>query len=236
MISRLYLSALVGAGLVPARHRATTRVAPTGAFLVVALGLAVMPARAQSAVDYYHDAAKLYIAEHNAEAEQAAEAGLALAPDDRKLQALLEKIRERNEQQQQQSGGEQEKQDEADEHQQGEGEQQDQNESGQPQPGDEGEQQQQAEGEEQSEQQPEGPADEPTNDERDGNTGQEGEPSEGTPQEGSGDADTPYDVKPGEMSRAEAERILRAIQSDELQLLRDVQRRRARPRYVEKDW
>ena len=208
------------------------------AFLLL---LVAAPAGAQSAVDFYHDAARLYIAEDNAQAERAAEAGLALAPDDQKLQALLEKIRERNDQEEQQGGGEPQ-QDDAEDQQQGEGEQQqDENESGQPQPGEEGEeqetgQQQPSEGEEQGQQQPEGPTDEPPRDEREGNTGQEGEPNEGTPQEGGGDADTPYDVKPGEMSRAEAERILRAIQSDELELLRDVQRRRARPRYVEKDW
>ena len=199
--------------------------------------LVAAPAGAQSAVDYYHDAARLYIAEDSAQAERAAEAGLALAPDDRKLQALLEKIRERNEQDQQQDGsGDQDEQNEADEQPQGEGEQQDQNDAGQPQPGDEGEQEtQQPDGDPSPEQQPpEGPTDEQDG-EREGNTGTEGEPSEGTPQGGGGTA-SPYDVKPGAMSRAEAERILRAIQSDERELLRDVQRRRARPRYVEKDW
>ena len=205
--------------------------------LFLLLLAASAPAPAQSAVDYYHDAARLYIAEDNARAEGAALAGLALAPEDRKLQALLEKIRERNEQEQQQNGEGEPQQDSADQQQQAEGEQQDQNDSGQPKPGDEGEQESpQPDGEpsQQNAQPPENPTDE-QGDEREGSTGTEGEESEGTPQGGGGTA-TPYDVKPGAMSRAEAERILRAIQSDQLELLRDVQRRRARPRFVEKDW
>lgn len=198
----------------------------------LALFLLAAPVAAQSAVDYYHDAAKLYIAENNAEAETAALAGLAAAPDDAKLQALLEKIRERNEQQGEQGDDGEPQENENEQSQEGEGQQQDQDASGEPQPGDEGEQQQEPGGEP-GQQQPEGPQEEPPPNEP-GEAGSEGEPSDEA-EGGDGEA-TPFDVKPGEMSRAEAERILRAIQSDELELLRDVQRRRARPRYVEKDW
>lgn len=201
-------------------------------FIAIALCLLAATAAAQPAVDYYHDAAQLYIAEDNAAAEEAALAGLALAPDDDKLRALLDKIRERNEQQGQQGNDGEQEDTENEQTQQGEGQQQDQNASGEPQPGDEGPQQQEPGGEP-GQQPPEGSQDEPPPDEREGEMGAEGEPGENA--QGGGEA-TPFDVKPGEMSRAEAERILRAIQTDELELLRDVQRRRARPRYVEKDW
>lgn len=199
--------------------------------LLVLLGAA--PATAQSAMDYYHTAAQLYIGEQNPQAEAAAEAGLALDPGNTKLQALLEKIREQQEQQN--GGGEQQEQDDADEQQPGEGEQQPDGAEGgeQPQPDAESEGEQEGEQQQPSEQQP--PEDQTVPDEREANAGAEGETQPEEPQDGSGTA-TPFEVKPGEMSRDEAERILRAIQTDELELLRDVQRRRARPRYVEKDW
>lgn len=41
---------------------------------------------------------------------------------------------------------------------------------------------------------------------------------------------------PEELSREEAERMLEALQNDEEQLLRQVQKMKARPRRVEKDW
>ncbi|MEM1043463.1 MAG: hypothetical protein AAGI91_12645 [Bacteroidota bacterium] len=200
------------------------------------LWVAALPVAAQSATDYYHTAAQLYIGEQNAGAEAAAEAGLALDPADAKLQALLEKIRER--QQEQGGGGDEQEAENADEQQPGEGAQQSdaeaetgedpQNESEQ-----EGEQQQPGD-EQESGEQPLPPEDQPAPDEREADAGSEGE-VEADPQAGDGTG-TPFEVKPGEMSREEAERILRAIQTDELELLRDVQRRRARPRYVEKDW
>ncbi len=200
--------------------------------LALVLFLAAAPAGAQSVTDYYHTAARSYIDGDNAEAERAAEAGLALAPNDAKLQALLDKIRERNPDD---SGGEQE-QDEADQQEDGEGEQQDDAQSGE-QDGEESEseqpgEQQQPEGDQQ---QPEEPSEQEPTEQQQDDAGTEGEQEPSNPQ-GGGDTATPFDVKPGEMSRAEAERILRAVESDELELLRDVQRRRARPRYVEKDW
>ena len=204
-------------------------------FFLFAFVFAAAPVAAQSVADYYHTAAQAYIGGDNAEAEQAAVAGLALAPNDAKLQALLEKIRERNPDD---SGGEQE-QDEAEQQQDGEGEQQDDAQSGeqeQEQESDESDGEQQNEEQQpESQQQPEDPSEQEPTDQQQGDAGTEGEQEPTNPQ-GGGDTATPFDVKPGEMSRDEAERILRAVESDELELLRDVQRRRARPRYVEKDW
>lgn len=198
--------------------------------LPVLLLLAAAPAGAQSVADYYHAAAQAYIGGQNAEAEQAAIAGLNIDPTDAKLQALLEKIRERNPDD---SGGEQE-QENADNQEDGEGEQQENAESGEqdPEADQEGqqEQNQQPEGEQQQPEEPSEPQDQ-----QQGDAGAEGEQPPQTPQ-GGGTQSAPFEVKPGEMSQAEAARILRAIESDELELLRDVQRRRARPRFVEKDW
>ncbi len=215
-LSPLPSSAFARTDLVPARRRATTWVAPTVACLLGVLCFVASPARAQSVADYYHTAAQHYIGGENPQAEAAAEAGLALDPANAKLRALLEKIRERNE-----GTGSQHEQDDADEQQPGEGEQQSGTDS-------EGEQDG---GQQPGEQQP--PEDEPPQDE--GEAGAESDEPPDDPQGGGGTA-TPAEVQPGQMSRDEAERILRALQTDELELLRDVQRRRARPRYVEKDW
>ena len=109
----------------------------------LALGLGV---QAQTAVDYYHDSARLYIEGDNTTAEQAALQGLALAPNDARLQALLDRIRQ---QEQQQSGqGEQQNQDDNENQQSGEqgeaneeGEQQSDDQQ-QPQDGEQGQQDQ----------------------------------------------------------------------------------------------
>ncbi len=180
---------------------------------------AAAPVTAQDVADYYHAAARHYIEQENPEAEAAAEAGLALDPENEKLRALLDKIRERDEG----DSGEQQPGD-ADEQEPGEGE---------PQPG-EGEPQPDGEGEAEGETGEQPPEAEQQPDEGEPQPGDGTEPPD-DPQ-GGGGTPTPLEVEPGEMSRAEAERILRAIQTDELELLRDVQRRRARPRYVEKDW
>ena len=193
---------------------------------------AAAPAGAQSVADYYHAAAQAYIGGENAEAEAAAEAGLALDPTDAKLQALLEKIREKNPEG---SGGEQ---DDADQQDDAEGEPQDDAQSGEQEDGAEGEQQDQQQDQQPQGQQPEEPSEQEPQDEQQGeqqgDVGAEGE-QPADPQ-GGGEQLGEFEVEPGQMSRAEAERILRAIESDELELLREVQRRRARPRYVEKDW
>jgi hypothetical protein len=192
--------------------------------LLFLLLFAAAPAGAQSVADYYHAAAQSYIGGDSAEAERAAEAGLAIDPTDAKLRALLEKIRERNPDD---SGGEQE-QPEADQQEEGESEQQD-GESGEPDP------EAESEGEQQRQQQPEEPPDQDPQQEQQGEAGTEGEQQPTDPQ-GGGEQLGEFEVELGEMSQADAERILRAVESDELELLREVQRRRARPRYVEKDW
>ena len=192
--------------------------------------LAAAPAGAQSVADYYHTAARAYIGGENAEAEAAAEAGLALDPTDARLRALLEKIREKN---QEGSGGEQEQED-ADQPDDGEGEPQDDAQRGEQEDEteQEGEPQDQQQEPQQGQQQPEEPSDQEPQGEQEGSA--EGE-QPADPQGGGGQLGE-FEGEPGQMSRADAERILRAIESDELELLREVQQRRARPRYVEKDW
>lgn len=200
-------------------------------FLTLALAtvIAAAPATAQTAMDYYHEAARAYIGDARAEAERAALAGLALDPVHARLQALLEKIRE---QPPENGDGQPDSSDDADSsdppEDSDEADSADTGDDGTPQPSDQAADQQPGDGQQQEGAPPETP--------------QPAEPDEGEGPAGEGkdpaEIDLPpdLDVKPGAMSRAEAERLLRAVEADELDLLREVQRRRARPRYVEKDW
>ncbi len=200
--------------------------------LPLLLSLLLPPAAAQSVVDHYHEAAGLFVAGDDRAAEAAAVAGLRLDPDDAKLLELLEAIRERNPEQG--GEGEPEESDDADEQQGGGQQQQSDSQAG-------GDQQQDGASEGNAEDEPsdageagdepqDQPSDEDQEAERDGAGSGQGEPQDGEPGTGA------VAGAEGEMSRAEAERILRAIQADELELLREVQRRRSRGRYVEKDW
>jgi len=216
-------------------------------FFLGILLMGVVDVSAQSAIDYYHNAAGLYINGEVTAAEQAAEAGLAIDPNDARLQALLERIRQQQEQQNQQqqsNEGDQsdslphdngEQQDEQNNQENdGESEQQD----SEPQNDGQGEQDQprddgSAESDRQEEHQPE-----PEQADQQNQDGREGEQQELGPQsnEGEAGAEDTQPVQLGRMSRAEAERILGALRADESTLLRSIQRRPANPRRVERDW
>ncbi len=63
---------------------------------------------------------------------------------------------------------------------------------------------------------------------------QESQPDQGDEQEQSGENPSPSDSD--QLSRKQAERILQALENEEEQLLREVQKLKSRPRRVEKDW
>jgi hypothetical protein len=179
------------------------------------------PAAAQSVEERYHAAARLYIAGDLAAAEAEAEAALRLAPQHRRLRALLDRIRERAPDGAG-AGGPQDEPD-ADKPQPGEG----------PTGGDEG---------------PEGPSpDEPPangddpgetgaapDDGREGEMGSEGEAVEGRVGQPGGVARGRG--AEGGMSADDVERLLRAVEAEEQRVLRDLQRRRAPRRPAERDW
>ena len=142
-------------------------------------------------------------------------------PDDEAAKFNYEYVKRQQEQQQQQQQDQQQDGDQGgegdqendDNQQQGEGDQQ--NPDGEQQEGDEPQQgDQQNEGsQDPSEQQP-------------------SEEQDGEPQQGEGQPQP----DPSELSRAQAERMLQALQNDEADLLRQVLRPKTRPRRVEKDW
>lgn len=193
----------------------------------------------QAGDPYFHEAAQYYVAEQKQPALQAIEEGLAVAPNHPKLLALRSKIREQQSAQPQpgdqgserdnpQSG--QQDNTEGAESPQGQGDQQEgdgpqENDGASPpSPGPEG----------QPGDQDPGPADMPPTE----GAGQQGEPPQssegGSAQRGERDGRTGEQTD--RLSRAQAERILQALEGQEKQLLREVQQREARPRRVEKDW
>lgn len=206
------------------------------ALLALAASARAQSAPDGSAADLYHEAARLYVGGERDAAEEAALRGLALAPDEPRLQALLDRIR----QNQQQSG-------------------QDGQQNPDPQGGEEGAQD--GEGEQEQDQPPQQDGSEganPPEDDRDGGASDrpeeqqpeaeqpdqhqpdrnEEQPRPEAPRPGEGEAtpESAAPVPPGTMTREEAERILNAVGADEGRLLRRTQRQPGNGRRVEKDW
>lgn len=189
--------------------------------LPIALALLAAPALAQAAEEHFHRAARLFVDGEMEPAEAEATEGLRLDPEHRRLRALLEEIQKKGD-----GGGRQDEDaeprpDEPD----AEGPEPDEPDA-EPRPDEPGPPEPEAP--------PEDAEPEAERQEQAG-TGDEGE---ATPEDarGGGDTTAPFETGPGEMSREEAERILRALEADELELLRSVQRRSPRVRFIEKDW
>lgn len=202
---------------------------PLAFSLLLVLAAPAAGAQSADADALYHRAARHYIDGENQQAEAAAQAALQERPGDPRTEALLERIRQQQEQQQQQqSGGNQ-----GEEQQDQDGQPGDQSGEGDPQDPDSDQQQEQQDGspEGQNEQQEAPPQDEGQA-EQDA-TGTDGQPP---PEPPTGEGSPPTEGRRGTMTRAEAERILGAVGGDERALLREVLRRRGRPRSVEKDW
>jgi hypothetical protein len=164
------------------------------------------PAAGQGSDDLYHGAARAYVQGETSRAEALAVRGLEVEPGHIRLQQLLELIQARPD----------------------------------PSAGGAGEQ---------SEDAPEGappeqpdPAGQPPASGEPGE-GEDGEPDDGEPQESdpdaeaaSGDEGADQGAEGQPMSVDDAERILRAIEADERETLRQAQRRRSPTRPADKDW
>jgi hypothetical protein len=192
---------------------------------------------------YFHEAAQYYLAEKRSQALQAIEDGLQAAPGHPKLLALRRKIEDA-------SSAQQEPNDQGPESDQQQGDSEQDSQSGTSGESSDDPSRQDGADPQTGEQGP--PQGDP------GRPGDQGEPQQpgddGDPRSGSPDPreTPPRDVPPrdvppgatgrggedgrGTLSRAQAERILEALEGQEKQLLREVQKRDARPRRVEKDW
>jgi Ca-activated chloride channel family protein len=167
----------------------------------------------QTAETFFHGGARSFIDGNVNDAETLVEQGLALEPQDGKLLALQELLRQERENRQQERSGNNEntqdnQQQEESEEQESEGSEEGQQEEGE-----------QSEEPREEEARPEGGED-PSGDRQE----EERERGQGAPED------------PEELSREQALRILQALQNEEEQLLREVQKVKGRPRQVEKDW
>ncbi len=202
----------------------------TRVFLLLALLVPValaqrapQSAASDVAVERYHAGAQAFVNGDMARAKAAVDAGLRTAPANARLQALRDLIEQEQEQQDQQQGGQ--NSDQAQNESDGEeGQPGDQGESGQdqPPPPDEPEAEQ-----DQTRTQPQDPGQEQNGD--DSQTGRQGDGR-------GGDEDVPAAAEAGEMSQAQAERILDAVGGEERLLLRELRRTPTRSRQSDKDW
>ena len=182
----------------------------------------------------YHRAAGLFVDGRNAEAEAVAEDALALAPTDRKLKALLDAIRQDTPDAPDSGGGG------GDDSAEGQSEPNDGDTAGQPPeepssetPSENGRGESDAESLQDDQA---ADADATGAQQPDGTDERPGPDAEPDPTAGGASTATPADAAPGPMTRAEAQRLLGALDADEEALLQQVQRRNTPPRRVQKDW
>lgn len=168
---------------------------------------------------YFHEAAQHYLDEQTESALQTVNAGLRVAPDHPKLQALREKLKEQNEQQRSGGGS-------------GTGSAPDQQQSGSQAPNGDNP-------DDANRQTPDGTADtDPRSEqgerERDASEAASDANQDGAPQnaEPSEAPQRPTDT----LTRTQAERILQALANQEEQLLRQLQKHGSSEQRVEKDW
>ena len=188
--------------------------------LAVAFAAPVL-AQAPAAADAYARAAGLFIDGEAEQAEAVAEQGLRQAPNDAKLQALLDLIRQQQPPQDDEGGG-----DQTDEGESDAGEPSEDGQSGQGQrdrPEDDGQQAEQ---------------DQTRADGQDGagDDASDRQPEGARPGEGGETPQRPMDGQPQEMSAEQAGQILDAVGGEERLLLRELRRRPTRMRRSDKDW
>ena len=177
----------------------------------------------------YHQGAQAFIGGDVGQARAAVQAGLQADPDNARLRALRDLIEQEQEEQDQRQGGQQ---DQDGERQDTEGEREDEGGeggSGQEQPAPPDESGPEAERDQTQTQEPP-PGDVGGEDEQD-RDGAGQSVGEGGPTPPGGEA-----VPEGQMSRAQAERILDAVGGDERLLLRELRRSSVRARRSDKDW
>ncbi len=188
-------------------------------------------AAGRSAVDYLHGGAAKYIQGRLQEASVEVEEGLRLFPNDSKLKALAGQLKSLKDQKKQdQSGegsqGEQDskpKEDKKDSSSQGNQQNKDQAKK---------DQEKKDQDKNQGKEKEQDKAKEKENEAK--KQAEEGKNKDQNKPDSSGQAAAP--VKPGELSKEEAERLLNSYQDDEKREHQEMQRRQKSPVGVEKDW
>jgi Ca-activated chloride channel homolog len=167
-------------------------------------------AAVRSAEDYLHASGAKYIQGRLQEASVDVEEGLRHYPNDSKLNALATQLKAMKDQKKQDQGG--------------------QGSQGDPDPN------KKEDKKDSTSQDPKKKGEEDKKKQEEENRAQQGkeEPAKKDEKDSTGQAASP--VKPGEMSKEEAERLLNSYQNDEKQEHEQMQRRQKGPIEVEKDW
>lgn len=191
------------------------------ALLLLAIGPGSADAAARGADEYFHGSAHKFVAGRLQEAAIEAEEGLRKFPDDAALKGLAAHLRRLKDQQKKDQGDQGSSQgDQGDK-------QQDRKDDQKAEGGEKG-----GEAEKKEERK------DPGEDDRKGPEGQDtaqaGEAGDKEGKDSTGEAMAP--VKPGEMSREDAERLLNSVQDDEKKEHRQMQRRHRKKVEVEQDW
>jgi len=201
----------------------------TGWIIALLIGVCAGPVQAQpspapAATPYFHEAAQQYVAADLQSALATVNEGLRVAPDDARLQALRDAI-EQQRQRSSQGGGGQENAPQSGQNTSNGGEQ-----SGSESQSQRGDAEQQDRSGEQANDPSQGQgaqggdaADAPPSASADGSSGQAAEQGGNLQQRPS-------------LSQAQAARILRALESQEKQLLRQVLKRERKPQRILKEW
>ncbi len=196
--------------------------------LLALLLLAALPAAAKSADDYLHHGAAKYIQGRLQEAGVEVEEGLRHYPNDARLKALAGQLKQMKDQQKQDQGGssseggdgskEKDKKDSA------------QNKDGQGQKQDEKDKQ------DQDKDKGKDGKDKDKNKDNEGQGEPKPQPDKGKEGDSTGGSSAEKPVKPGQMSKEEAERLLNSYQDDEKREQKNIQKRFKKPVEVEEDW
>jgi hypothetical protein len=216
--------------------------------MVVVLGLIAGLASAKGLEDYVHGGAALYIQGRLQEATVEVEEGLRKFPDDTRLKALEAQLKAMKDQQKQDQGGgegqggqgSQQKQDQKDSSQNQKGQGKDQDKPDQKKPDQDKDQQKKDQGKDKA------GGDKDKDKEKDKDKGdkdkdqggqQDGQPPQEKPgQAGDTAGQGAAPVPPGQMSKDEAERLLNSYQDDEKREQKNLQRRSRKQVEVEEDW
>ncbi len=193
-------------------------------YLLVLFLVAAPAALAQNTAGAaFHTAAQQFIGDDAQAALATIAKGLATRPGDAKLTALRDEIMKQQEQEQQQNGDQDQEQQEGEQgdQQNGQGENDDQQQGDQ-----DGENDNQGDDPDQGDQ-----PDQPEPGDQDGD-GQPDQPGDQQPPPRPGQAQP----QPGQMTQAQAERILQALGNEEANVLKRKAQKRGPARRVEKDW
>ena len=180
------------------------------------------PVAAQPSADaFFHDAAQHYVTGDQEAARRAVEQGLKVAPSDPRLLALKKKLRRQDRNRRPRGGGQSSRQGSQNRQQR------------QQSRGENAQEEQSGESGQEPRSQANAPSDSRSSQRKGAQSDQTGQHAQGRGSQKTPDGDR---RRMNALSRAQAARILQALENQEMKLLREVQARSQKTTTVEKDW